>query len=118
MIVDTHYDLLKHIYDTATPAVKDQISKKLNAIKDGLAAALLESNSAFKTLTAKVDDQKNKEALVTILSQMMKSNFKGWSSDVNSGPLEIIQEKSPRKKSKISLKKPDTKAEELALLLQ
>ena len=72
MILNTHYDLLKHIYETASPAVKDQISKKLNAIKDGLAAALLESNSAFKTAATKVEDQKNIEALVTILSQMMR----------------------------------------------
>ena len=48
----------------------------------------------------------------------MRSNFKGWSSD--SGQLPTIQENSPspKKKNRISLKKPDTKAEELALLLQ
>ena len=81
--------------------MKDQISKRLNGIKDGLAAALLESNPAFKIFATKVEDQKNIESLVTILSQMMKSNFKGWSSDINSGPLPTIQENSPKKKSKI-----------------
>ena len=39
----------------------------------------IESQTALKNVTSKLEDQKCVETLIAVFGEMMKSNFKGWS---------------------------------------